>query len=89
VQAEAEPIKTEAEIAALRRAEAEQAYPAHPLLLRELETMKERGRSANARIYSGQNQHVADRDNGETCRVKLKPLRPRRSRPGHDRSRAR
>jgi regulator of protease activity HflC (stomatin/prohibitin superfamily) len=67
VQAEAEQIKTEAEIAALRQAEqAAQAYSAHPALLRlrELETMKELGRSANARIYIGFKKHAADRDNG-------------------------
>src|SRR5215471_9221310 len=67
VQAEAEQIKTEAEIAALRQAEqAAQAYSAHPALLRlrELETMKELSRSANARIYIGFKKHAADRDDG-------------------------
>jgi regulator of protease activity HflC (stomatin/prohibitin superfamily) len=67
VQAEAEQIKTEAEIAALRQTEqAAQAYSAHPALLRlrELETMKELGRSANARIYIGFRKHAEDRDNG-------------------------
>jgi regulator of protease activity HflC (stomatin/prohibitin superfamily) len=65
VQAEADQIKTEAEIAALRQAEqAAQAYSTHPALLRlrELETMKELGRSANARIYIGFRKHVADGD---------------------------
>jgi regulator of protease activity HflC (stomatin/prohibitin superfamily) len=65
VHAEAEQIKTESEIAALRQAEqAAQAYSAHPALLRlrELETMKELGRSANARIYIGFKKHADDRD---------------------------
>jgi regulator of protease activity HflC (stomatin/prohibitin superfamily) len=67
VQAEAEQIKTEAEIAALRQAEqAAQAYSEHPALLRlrELETMKELGRSANARIYIGFKKHATDHDGG-------------------------
>jgi regulator of protease activity HflC (stomatin/prohibitin superfamily) len=65
VQAEAEQIKAEAEIAALRQAEqAAQAYSEHPALLRlrELETMKELGRSASARIYIGFKKHAADSD---------------------------
>ncbi len=65
VQAEADQIKAEAEIAALRQAEqAAQAYSEHPALLRlrELETMRELGRSANARIYIGFKKHAADSD---------------------------
>ena len=54
--ADAHSIRTQAEIASLRQAEqAAQAYSSHPALLRlrELEAMKELGRSANARIYVG------------------------------------
>jgi regulator of protease activity HflC (stomatin/prohibitin superfamily) len=53
-EAGARKIRTEAEIAALRDSEqSAQAYVANPALLRlrELETLKELGRSANARIY--------------------------------------
>jgi regulator of protease activity HflC (stomatin/prohibitin superfamily) len=67
VQAEAEQIKAEAEVATLRQtAQAAQAYSSHPALLRlrELETMKELGRSANARIYIGFKKHETDHDNG-------------------------
>jgi regulator of protease activity HflC (stomatin/prohibitin superfamily) len=67
VQAEAEQIKAEAEVTTLRQAaQAAQAYSSHPALLRlrELETMKELGRSANARIYIGFKKHEADHDNG-------------------------
>jgi len=53
-EAGARKIRTEAEIAALRDSEqSAQAYAANPALLRlrELETLKELARSANARIY--------------------------------------
>ena len=53
-EAEAQRIATDAEIAALRvREQAAAAYSAHPALLRlhELETLRELGRTANARIY--------------------------------------
>jgi regulator of protease activity HflC (stomatin/prohibitin superfamily) len=58
--ADAQTIRTQAEIAALRQSEqAAQAYSSHPALLRlrELEAMKELGRSANARIYVGFRKH--------------------------------
>jgi len=53
-EAEAQRIATDAEIAALRvREQAAAAYSAHPALLRlqELETLRQLGRTANARIY--------------------------------------
>src|SRR5262249_24875808 len=53
-EAGARETRTEAETAALRDSEqSAQAYAANPALLRlrELETLKELGRSANARIY--------------------------------------
>jgi regulator of protease activity HflC (stomatin/prohibitin superfamily) len=55
-EAGARKIRNEAEIAALRDCEqSAQAYAANPALLRlrELETLKELARSANARIYVG------------------------------------
>jgi regulator of protease activity HflC (stomatin/prohibitin superfamily) len=64
--AEAMRVKTEAEIQALRdREQAAQAYRDHPALLRlrELETLRELARSANARIYIGFDKHM--RLNGE------------------------
>jgi regulator of protease activity HflC (stomatin/prohibitin superfamily) len=54
--AEVQRIKTEADIRALRdREQAAKAYTEHPALLRlrELETLYELARSANARIYIG------------------------------------
>ncbi len=62
-QAESEvtKIKTESEIASLRQQEqAAQAYTTHPALLRlrELETMSDLGRNANAHIYLGLQKHV-------------------------------
>src|SRR5215813_1215351 len=59
-EADAQTIKTQAEIAALRLTEqAAQAYSSHPALLRlrELDALKELGRSANARIYVGFRKH--------------------------------
>jgi regulator of protease activity HflC (stomatin/prohibitin superfamily) len=59
--AEAQRIKAEAEIQELReREQAAQAYSAHPALLRlrELETLRELARSANARIYIGFDKHA-------------------------------
>jgi regulator of protease activity HflC (stomatin/prohibitin superfamily) len=53
-EADAQQIKTEAEIQALReRAQAAEAYTAHPALLRlrELETLAELAHNGNARIY--------------------------------------
>jgi regulator of protease activity HflC (stomatin/prohibitin superfamily) len=59
--AEAQRIKAEAESQELReREQAAQAYSAHPALLRlrELETLRELARSANARIYIGFDKHA-------------------------------
>jgi regulator of protease activity HflC (stomatin/prohibitin superfamily) len=59
--ADAQRIRTAADIEALRqREEAAQAYSAHPALLRlrELETLAELARSANARIYIGFDKHM-------------------------------
>jgi regulator of protease activity HflC (stomatin/prohibitin superfamily) len=64
--AEAMRVKTEAEIQALReREQAATAYRDHPALLRlrELETLRELARSANARIYIGFEKHT--KPNGE------------------------
>lgn len=66
-QAEAQRIQTEADILALReRAQAAQAYSAHPALLRlrELDTLRELARSANARIYIGFDKHMDTVTNG-------------------------
>jgi regulator of protease activity HflC (stomatin/prohibitin superfamily) len=59
-QAEARRIETEADIRALReRAQTAEAYTDHPALLRlrELETLRELARAANARIYIGFDKH--------------------------------
>jgi regulator of protease activity HflC (stomatin/prohibitin superfamily) len=59
--AEAQRIKAEAEIQELReREQAAQAYSVHPALLRlrELETLRDLARSANARIYIGFDKHA-------------------------------
>lgn len=53
-EAQAQRVRTDAEIQALReRAQAAEAYSAHPALLRlrELETLTELGHNGNARIY--------------------------------------
>jgi len=58
--AEAQKIRTEADISALReREQAAQAYSDHPALLRlrELETLSELAKQANARIYIGFSKH--------------------------------
>jgi regulator of protease activity HflC (stomatin/prohibitin superfamily) len=63
--AESMRIKTEAEVSALQQSqEAAAAYAANPALLRlrELETLRELARNANARIYIGFNKHLADAD---------------------------
>jgi len=60
-QAESQRIQTEADILALReRAQAAEAYTAHPALLRlrELDTLRELARTANARIYIGFDKHM-------------------------------
>ncbi len=60
-EADAQRIKTEAEVRTLREQEqAAQAYTSHPALLRlrELESLRELARLANARIYIGFEKHV-------------------------------
>jgi regulator of protease activity HflC (stomatin/prohibitin superfamily) len=60
-QAEVVRIGTDADVKALReRAQAAQAYAVHPALLRlrELDTLAELARSANARIYIGFDKHM-------------------------------
>lgn len=66
-QAESQRIQTEADILALReRAQAAEAYTAHPALLRlrELDTLRELARTANARIYIGFDKHMQSTANG-------------------------
>lgn len=66
-EAEAQRIQTDADILALReRAQAAQAYTAHPALLRlrELDTLRELAQVANARIYIGFDKHVGPTTNG-------------------------
>ncbi|HEX5218285.1 MAG TPA: slipin family protein [Verrucomicrobiae bacterium] len=60
-QAEVQRLQTEAEIKRLQeRANTAQAYAKHPALLRmlELETLRELGENANARIYIGFDKHA-------------------------------
>jgi regulator of protease activity HflC (stomatin/prohibitin superfamily) len=60
-EAEALRIRTEAEVSALReQAAAAEAYAKHPALvrLRELQTLSEVGRNANARIFVGFDKHA-------------------------------
>lgn len=60
--AEVQRIKTEADVRSLRdSAEAAAAYSENPALLRlrELETLRELARNANARIYIGFDKHAA------------------------------
>jgi regulator of protease activity HflC (stomatin/prohibitin superfamily) len=67
--AEVQRIKTEADIRALRdREQAAQAYSKHPALLRlrELETLHELARSANARIYIGFDKYARPSIDNET-----------------------
>lgn len=66
--AESHRIQTEADINALReRAQAAEAYTSHPALLRlrELDTLRELARSANARIYIGFDKHTQASANGD------------------------
>jgi regulator of protease activity HflC (stomatin/prohibitin superfamily) len=61
-RAEAERLRTQTEVEALeRRAAAAEAYANHPALLRlrELETLSELARNANARLYVGFDKHAA------------------------------
>jgi regulator of protease activity HflC (stomatin/prohibitin superfamily) len=68
-EAESQRIQTEADILSLReRAQAAEAYSSHPALLRlrELDTLRELARTANARIYIGFDKHMpANGGNGE------------------------
>ena len=67
-QAESQRIQTEADILALReRAQAAEAYTSHPALLRlrELDTLRELARTANARIYIGFDKHMRSAANGD------------------------
>jgi regulator of protease activity HflC (stomatin/prohibitin superfamily) len=60
-EAEAQKIRTESEMNSLReQSEAAVAYSNHPALLRlkELEALRELGKSANARIYIGFDKHL-------------------------------
>jgi regulator of protease activity HflC (stomatin/prohibitin superfamily) len=60
-EAESQRIQTDADILALRqRAQAAEAYSSHPALLRlrELDTLRELARTANARIYIGFDKHM-------------------------------
>ena len=62
VEADVQRIRTEAEVRALEaQDQAAQAYTTHPALLRlrELETLRELAKSANARIYIGFDKHAA------------------------------
>ncbi len=64
-EAEALKIKTEADVKALQdREQAAQAYSTYPALLRlrELETLSDLSRTANARIYIGFDKHLTKND---------------------------
>jgi hypothetical protein len=61
-------IKTEADVQTLKQSEsAASAYSANPALLRlrELETLRELGRNANARIYIDFEKHAVGRSEAE------------------------
>ena len=67
-EAESQRIQTEADILSLReRAQAAEAYSSHPALLRlrELDTLRELARTANARIYIGFDKHMQLQPNGD------------------------
>jgi len=67
-EAESQRIQTEADILALReRAQAAEAYSSHPALLRlrELDTLRELARTANARIYIGFDKHLQTNGDSE------------------------
>ncbi|MFY9226188.1 MAG: SPFH domain-containing protein [Blastocatellia bacterium] len=64
-EAEALKIKTEADVKALQdREQAAQAYSTYPALLRlrELETLSDLSKTANARIYIGFDKHLTKND---------------------------
>ncbi len=68
VEAEVQSIRTQAEVHALEaQNQAAQAYTTHPALLRlrELETLRELAKSANARIYIDFDKHAAPVAEGE------------------------
>jgi len=67
-EAEVQRVRTEADVDALKaRADAAVAYTNHPALLRlrELETLQELSKQANARIYIGFNKHMNLEGEGE------------------------
>lgn len=67
--AEAQRIKTESEVSALKELQASaEAYKLNPALLRlrELDTLRELARNANARIYIGFDKHSDESDDGVT-----------------------
>ncbi len=67
--AEVQRIKTESEVKALKELESSaEAYKANPALLRlrELETLRELARNANARIYIGFDKHAEDGDEAKS-----------------------
>lgn len=67
--AEVQRIKTESEVKALKELESSaEAYKANPALLRlrELETLRELARNANARIYIGFDKHADDGDDAKS-----------------------
>src|SRR5688572_30520998 len=70
-QAEVQRLQTEAEIKRLQERERNaQAYAKHPALLRmlELETLRELGENANARIYIGFDKHTVAGEANEAAR---------------------
>ena len=72
-EAESQRIQTEADILALReRAQAAEAYASHPALLRlrELDTLRELARTANARIH----RHEKHMQSGPTAGRKSKEI---------------
>jgi len=63
--AEGVRLRTDAEVLALeKRAQAAAAYTAHPALLKleELETLRELGKNANARIHIGFDSYLRPRE---------------------------
>ena len=68
VEADVQRTRTQSEVDALRaQGEAAQEYTTHPALLRlrELETLRELAKSAQARIYIGFDKHGRPADDGE------------------------
>lgn len=70
VEAETQGIRTQAEVDSLRaQDQAAQAYTTHPALLRlrELETLRELAKSAQARIYIGFDKHRLPSEEKDTA----------------------